>query len=646
MMTKIFISHRRHDSGTLALLVKEKLDPFHIESFVDVEDLTDPGDFEAQIQQEIDDSIAVVVLLGSGIGESTPVKKEIEYALKQDKPIIPILQQSFAAHPQPLPDHIETVLKNNGVKIYDQDNNFVEEAIVSLARKVRAVEENVDRHAVSFSPPDATLRVLIVDDRDQFHDIIPRLFDKHHRGEAEYFSAKVEEEALKLIQEHRDTPFDVALIDINLDKMDATNRAGLEVVRDLQSQPTYVGCAIVIMTAFPDLATVPHLRDLVRDAFIDKAEMTDKKGKTFIDSVHQAIRHRRQMLFKQEDDNGAKLTLETIDNKLVRVRLEPGLRRRSGSSDDLSDLQLLAEFDNCYDLQEAKRGASLQGVGKRLYDLIANDTYRILIDSAFNRIANGRLTIEVSCEPQLFDVPFEILWYPEYASFVGRSALIYRQLSNMDAGQTDVPFGSLLENTNGTLNILLMTPDEVQSDNHIELQVVANELEAQLNLIGIEPDIEYLIGEDASYKKLKEYIKSSHIFYYAGHGFEHKVGANRPLVVWDDGELTAIELSNLTVNDLRGLWLAFLSMPLRNANETVTGVPLAQSIGTLAKQGVTVLKGYRTATEPKLRHTYAQTFFQKLVQTFSVKEASHLARQSLLPSNDCELYSPILVLRY
>ena len=96
---QIFISYRRDGGEALACLINEKLKQRGYEPFYDVESLRS-GKFNDEILRVIKASTDVVVILSpNGLdrckNEEDWMRKEIAFALKCKKHIIPIMMRNF-----------------------------------------------------------------------------------------------------------------------------------------------------------------------------------------------------------------------------------------------------------------------------------------------------------------------------------------------------------------------------------------------------------------------------------------------------------------------------------------------------------------------------------------------------------------------
>lgn len=115
---QIFVSYRRDGGEALACLVSEKLNRCGYRTFYDVESLRS-GKFNEEIFRVIDVCTDIVVVLPPNgldrcINENDWVRKEIAYAIKANKNIIPVMMRNFE-FPEELPADINDLRNFNGV---------------------------------------------------------------------------------------------------------------------------------------------------------------------------------------------------------------------------------------------------------------------------------------------------------------------------------------------------------------------------------------------------------------------------------------------------------------------------------------------------------------------------------------------------
>ena len=114
----IFVSYRRDGGEALACLISERLKQREFSVFYDVESLRS-GKFNEKIFSVIDNCTDVIVVLPQNgldrcVNEDDWVRKEIAYAIKAKKKIIPIMMRNFE-FPKVLPEDIDDIRNYNGV---------------------------------------------------------------------------------------------------------------------------------------------------------------------------------------------------------------------------------------------------------------------------------------------------------------------------------------------------------------------------------------------------------------------------------------------------------------------------------------------------------------------------------------------------
>lgn len=118
MEYQIFVSYRRDGGEALACLISERLRQCGFKTFYDVESLRS-GKFNDEIFRVIDVCTDVIVVLPQhGLdrckNEEDWVRKEIAYAIKSNKNIIPIMMRNFE-FPSELPADINDLRNFNGL---------------------------------------------------------------------------------------------------------------------------------------------------------------------------------------------------------------------------------------------------------------------------------------------------------------------------------------------------------------------------------------------------------------------------------------------------------------------------------------------------------------------------------------------------
>jgi len=158
----IFISYRRRSGIFLAILIKENLVAKGFSAFMDIDGLRS-GKFNEKIYTKIDNATDfIVVLTGNCLercqNENDWVRKEIVYAIKKKKNIIPVFSDDFN-HNVTLPSNIDSLLSYNGV---DARTELFEESMNRLADKFLKSKPKIPVNPIWPKLFYATMSVLIV----------------------------------------------------------------------------------------------------------------------------------------------------------------------------------------------------------------------------------------------------------------------------------------------------------------------------------------------------------------------------------------------------------------------------------------------------------------------------------------------------
>jgi hypothetical protein len=125
---EIFISYRRKGGYDTAKLIYDRLRlDGYIVSF-DIDTLVN-GNFDTELEQRVNDCKDFLLVLSQGVfdrfletnsdydPENDWVRREIAYALKTNKNIIPLALNDFT-FPKTLPDDVKDILKKNAIDLY------------------------------------------------------------------------------------------------------------------------------------------------------------------------------------------------------------------------------------------------------------------------------------------------------------------------------------------------------------------------------------------------------------------------------------------------------------------------------------------------------------------------------------------------
>jgi hypothetical protein len=118
--TEVFLSYRREGGAETARLVREELERHGVHCFLDVEDLG-ASHFDERLLREIEIRPNFVVILSAGCldrctEKSDWLRREISFAIAQQKNVVPILKEGFEFPPRDaLPDDLADLPRYNCV---------------------------------------------------------------------------------------------------------------------------------------------------------------------------------------------------------------------------------------------------------------------------------------------------------------------------------------------------------------------------------------------------------------------------------------------------------------------------------------------------------------------------------------------------
>lgn len=163
-MSDAFISYRRKPSSTLAQLIKERFQNRHnISAYLDVSRADSTKvQFPERLMQAIADSPTFICLLADTTLDSEWVRKEITQAYNLKKHCIPVFQESYQP-PTFHDDAVDYLLNFDGVKIFDLQNVFMDEAIDKIALLVvRAKKRRLGVLLAGVIATIATIAILLI----------------------------------------------------------------------------------------------------------------------------------------------------------------------------------------------------------------------------------------------------------------------------------------------------------------------------------------------------------------------------------------------------------------------------------------------------------------------------------------------------
>ena len=134
----IFISYRQLDSSALALLVLARLKEHGLVPFVDMA-LEAGGNWHADLEDRIKSCDYFIILLGKDTLSSPMTVKEIQWALKYERTLIPIWHSGFDLNADEWVDVDEAVKEaiqqTNAIIVQDESANGYNSAIVELLNR-------------------------------------------------------------------------------------------------------------------------------------------------------------------------------------------------------------------------------------------------------------------------------------------------------------------------------------------------------------------------------------------------------------------------------------------------------------------------------------------------------------------------------
>jgi serine/threonine-protein kinase len=143
---EVFISYQRDLSAPLAMYLADKLKAQGIRPFVDTQGLDRAGRFPPQIERAIEDADVFVCLLARTTLDSAYVVEEIRAAHRYEKPMIPIMQESYQPDPGHTDPAIAALLNFQGLPIMDKKNLHLEHTASDLVKLVKSAVAQHERN--------------------------------------------------------------------------------------------------------------------------------------------------------------------------------------------------------------------------------------------------------------------------------------------------------------------------------------------------------------------------------------------------------------------------------------------------------------------------------------------------------------------
>lgn len=134
----VFISYRRLDSSALALLVLARLKEHSLVPFLDMA-LEAGGNWHADLEERIKACDYFIILLGKDTLSSPMTVKEIQWALKYERSIIPIWHSGFNISDEKWNDVpsavMDVIQQTNAIIVQDESASGYNTAIVELLNR-------------------------------------------------------------------------------------------------------------------------------------------------------------------------------------------------------------------------------------------------------------------------------------------------------------------------------------------------------------------------------------------------------------------------------------------------------------------------------------------------------------------------------
>jgi hypothetical protein len=134
---RIFISYQRDSSSGWAVHFASELRRKHqLSAFVDTQQMESAVLFPARLKRAIEECDVFVCLVSGSTLQSKRVQEEVRLAWENDKPMVPIFQESYCppSSSEKVAPHIEALINYDGVKLLDLQNLYVESAIETWRR--------------------------------------------------------------------------------------------------------------------------------------------------------------------------------------------------------------------------------------------------------------------------------------------------------------------------------------------------------------------------------------------------------------------------------------------------------------------------------------------------------------------------------
>jgi hypothetical protein len=152
-MVKVFISYRRDDAGWAGRIEQTLESRPNIEAFLDVEDIPVGEDFPVRLLDELDQSDIVIALIASSwvarakdLNQETDwIRRELKYALEQQKIVMPVLIEDVRI--PDLPEQLNALQTRNGMTI--RNSNYKSDIANLIKEILRMAKEESNRRVTA-----------------------------------------------------------------------------------------------------------------------------------------------------------------------------------------------------------------------------------------------------------------------------------------------------------------------------------------------------------------------------------------------------------------------------------------------------------------------------------------------------------------
>jgi serine/threonine protein kinase len=142
---EVFISYQRDVSAPLAMYFADRLKAQGIRAFIDTQGIDRAGRFPPQIERAIEDTDVFICLLAATTLESDYVLDEIRAAHRFEKPMIPVMQESYRFAGSGADQAVAALLGHQGLPVLDRRNLYLDHTADDLVRLVKSAIAQRDR---------------------------------------------------------------------------------------------------------------------------------------------------------------------------------------------------------------------------------------------------------------------------------------------------------------------------------------------------------------------------------------------------------------------------------------------------------------------------------------------------------------------